>query len=395
MSSITRQITTELLGWLSVALVGLTALLVLISVATEATRMGLGLGPTLRLLPFALPTALAYAAPCAMLFTICVVYGRMSADNEVVATKALGITPAVLLWPAWILGFGLSLVGVWLTDLAFSWGAVGAQRVVIQSVEEIVYGMLRTQRSYANQRFSIVVKQVEGRKLIRPTMNFQANQDMPAIRISAAEAELESDLPRNLMILTLTDCELEMDPGIRSVVPGRYSREIPLNFFSAKSINESNPTNLPLRQIGGEIPAQLERIEDLERSLAAQSALALVTGQFDELSEADWKARRKQLTDARARLFRLKTEPWRRWANGFSSLAFVLVGAPLAILLKKSDVMTTFGYLFVPILATYYPLLMGCCDRAKAGGLPPLVVWLPNVGLVLVGVWLMRRVVRY
>lgn len=395
MSSITRQITAELVGWLSIVLVLLTSVLVLVVVAGEATRMSLGLGPTLRLLPFALPTALAYAAPCAMLFTICVVYGRMSADNEIVATKALGITPMVMLWPAWILGFGLSLVGVWLTDIAFSWGTVGAQKVVIQSVEEIVYGMLRTQRSYANQRFSIVVKQVDGRKLVRPTMNFQANQDMPAVRISAAEAELDSDLPRNVMVLTLTDCELEMEPGIRSFSPGRVTREIPLNFFSAKSISEGNPTNLPLRQIGGEIPAQIRTIAQLERSLAAQSAIALVTGQFEELSEATWKTRRKQLIDARSRLFRLKTEPWRRWANGFSSLAFVLVGAPLAILLKKSDVMTTFGYLFVPILATYYPLLMGCCDRAKAGGLPPLVVWIPNVGLALVGIWLLRRVVRY
>ena len=395
MSSITRQITAELLGWLSIVLVLLTSVLVLVVVAGEATRMSLGFGPTLRLLPFALPTALAYAAPCATLFTICVVYGRMSADNEIVATKALGITPVILLWPAWILGFGVSLVGVWLTDLAFSWGAVGAQRVVIQSVEEIVYGMLRTQRSYANQRFSIVVKQVEGRKLIRPTMNFQANQDMPAIRISAEEAELESDLPRNVMILSLTDCELETDSGIRSFSPGRIAREIPLNFFSAKNISENNPTNLPLRQIGGEIPAQIGRIEEIERSLAAQSALALVTGELDDLSEANWKARRKQLSDARSRLFRLKTEPWRRWANGFSSLAFVLVGAPLAILLRKSDVMTTFGYLFLPILVAYYAPLMGLCDRAKAGALPPLAIWVPNFGLFVLGVWLMRRVVRY
>ena len=107
-----------------------------------------------------------------MLFTVCLIYGRMSADNEIIATKALGITPTVLLWPAWILAFGLSLVGVWLTDLAFSWGAVGAQRVVIHSVEEIVYGMLRTQRSYANQRFSIIVKDVQDRKLIRPDHEF-------------------------------------------------------------------------------------------------------------------------------------------------------------------------------------------------------------------------------
>lgn len=395
MSSITRYITAEIVGWLAIVLVLLTSVLVLVVVAGEATRMNLGLGPTLRLLPFALPTALAYASPCAILFTACLIYGRMSADNEVVATKALGITPSVLLWPVWLAGFGVSLVGVWLTDLAFSWGAVGVQRVVVQSVEEIAYGMLRTQRAYANPRFSIVVKEVQDRKLIRPTMHFQASNEMPALRISATEAELRSDLARNVMVLTLTDCEIEMEPSVHSFIPGREVREFPLTFFSPKNVREGNPTNLPLRHIAAEIPAQIQQITELERSLAAQSALALVTGQIDELSEANWKSRRKQLADARSRLFRLRTEPSRRWANGFSSLAFVIVGAPLAILLRRSDVMTTFGLLFVPILATYYPLLMGCCDRAKAGALPPVVVWLPNLLLFAVGIWLTRRVIRY
>jgi lipopolysaccharide export system permease protein len=357
--------------------------------------MHLGLGPTLRLLPFALPIALAYAAPCVMLFPICLVYGRMSADNEIVATKALGITPLILLWPAWILAFALSLIGVWLTDLAFSWGAVGAQRVVIHSVEEIAYGMLRTQRSYANQRFSIIVKDVQDRKLIRPIMNFQANNDVPAIRISAAEAELKSDLKRNVMTLILTDCEIEMAPDIRSVIPGRTEQKYPLTFFSTKDLREGNPSNLPLRQISSEVPLQQARIDELERSLAAQSALALVTGDLDELSEATWKTRRKQLADARSRLFRLQTEPWRRWANGFSTLCFVLIGAPLAILLKRADVWTRFGLTFPPILVVYYPLLLGCCDRAKAGSLPPYVIWIPNLLLAAVGLWLLKRVVRY
>jgi hypothetical protein len=50
-----------------------------------------------------LPTALAYAAPCAMLFTICLVYGRMSADNEITAIRASGVglgrmaSPVILL----------------------------------------------------------------------------------------------------------------------------------------------------------------------------------------------------------------------------------------------------------------------------------------------------------
>jgi lipopolysaccharide export system permease protein len=393
--TITRYITWDLIGWLAVVLVGLTGVLVLMVVLVEASRMNLGLGPTLRLLPFSMPLALAYAAPCAMLFTVCLIYGRMSADNEVVATKALGIPPTVLLWPAWTLAFGLSLVGVWLTDLAFSWGAVGVQRVVVQSVEEIAYGMLRTQRSYANQRFSIIVKDVQDRKLIRPDMNFQASGDMPAIRISAAEAELKADLARSVMILTMTDCEIEMPPNIRSFIPGREVREFPLTFFSAKDVRENNPTNLPLRQITSEIPQQVRYIDEMERSLAAQSAMALVTGELHELSEAIWKSRRKQLNDARNRLFKLRTESPRRWANGFSTLAFVLVGAPLAILLKRADVMTRFGTSFVPILLSYYPLLMTCCDRAKAGSLPPYIVWIPNILLAGVGLWLMKRVVRY
>jgi lipopolysaccharide export system permease protein len=395
MSSITRYITWELIVWLAVVLVGLTCVLVLMVVVLEAMRMNLGPGPTLKLLPFTMPMAIAYAAPCAMLFTVCFIYGRMSADNEIIAAKALGISPVVLLWPAWIIAFGLSIVGVWLTDLAFSWGAVGAQRVVIHSVEEIAYGMLRTNGSYANQKFSIIVKDVQGRKLIRPIMNFQANNDMPALRIAAAEAELKSDLSRGVMILNLTDCELEMSPNIRSFFPGEQSREFPLNFFSAKEVRQGSPTNLPWRQITTEIPAEEQHIKDLERSFAAQSALALVTGEFQNLSEADWKTKRKQLADARSRLCRLRTEPWRRSANGFSTLAFVIVGAPLAILLKRADVMTRFASSFLPILLSYYPLLMGCCDLAKGGSLPPYIVWLPNLLLFGVGAWWMKWVIRY
>jgi lipopolysaccharide export system permease protein len=393
--TIIRYITWELIGWLAIVLVGLTGLLVLMVVLVEASRMGLGLLPTLRLLPFSLPLALAYAAPCAMLFTVCLIYGRMSADNEIVATKALGVSPSVLLWPAWLIAFALSIVGIWLTDLAFSWGAAGVQRVVIQSVEEIAYGKLRAEKAYANQRFSIIVKEVQDRKLVRPEMSFQPSADMPGIRISAVEAELKADLARNVMILTMTDCEVEMQPNIRSFIPGREVREFPLTFFSAKDVREGNPTNLPLRHISGEIPAQERRIDELERSLAAQSAIALVTGELQELSEAVWKSRRKQLSDARSRLFKLRTEWPRRSANGFSTLAFVLVGAPLAILLKRADVVTRFGTSFLPILLSYYPLLLTCCDRAKAGSWPPYVVWLPNVLLFGVGLWLMKRVVRY
>ena len=394
-SAITRYITKELLGWFSLWLVLLTMLLVIILVGQEAVRTNLGLGPVLRLLPFVLPTALAFAVPGTVLFTVCLVYGRMSADNEVVATKALGISPMALLWPAFVLAFGLSLVGVWLNDLAFSWGQMGMQRVVIQSVEEIVYGMLRTQKSYANSRFSIVVKDVQGRRLIKPFITFQANNEMPVVTISAAEAEFRSNLPQNTMTLILDNFELKVGDNVRSIVPGRRVQDYPLEFLSARDSKQGNPANLPLSQIADEVVVQKRRIAELEQSLAAEMAFSLVSGDLSELRDSLWKQRRSQLATARIRLNRLQTEPWRRWAAGFSSLAFVLVGAPLAILLRKSDVMTTFGRVFLPILILYYPVFMGCFDRAKVGALPPCTVWLANLALAGLGLVLLRRVIRY
>jgi lipopolysaccharide export system permease protein len=43
-------------------------------------------------------------------------------------------------------------LALWLNDIAVSWGALGIDRVVVQSIEQIAYGKLRTQRAYSNQR---------------------------------------------------------------------------------------------------------------------------------------------------------------------------------------------------------------------------------------------------
>ena len=98
---------------------------------------------------------------------------------------------------------------------------------------------------------------------------------------------------------------------------------------------------------------------------------------------------------ARNRLFRLYTEPWRRWATGFSCLAFVLVGAPLAIQLRNADVWTSFAICFLPILAVYYPLLAVSVDQAKSGDLPTWSVWIGNLLLAIVGWCILKRVQRY
>jgi lipopolysaccharide export system permease protein len=94
-------------------------------------------------------------------------------------------------------------------------------------------------------------------------------------------------------------------------------------------------------------------------------------------------------------LQRLYTEPWRRWANGFSCLCFVLIGAPMAIRLRHAEFLASFFACFLPILLVYYPLLAVSVGQAKDGSVPPPAVWIGNLVLAGWGVWLLRRVVRY
>ena len=101
------------------------------------------------------------------------------------------------------------------------------------------------------------------------------------------------------------------------------------------------------------------------------------------------------LYKSRKRLIRLQTEPWRRWAWGFSCFFFVFVGAPLAMLTKTSDYWSTFGLCFIPTLIVYYPLFIFGLEQAKDGLVPPYGVWLGNVVLALIGTILVTRVRRY
>lgn len=393
-SAFTRYVTFELLRIFLLALGVITFLMVVQVLVREALQMNLGIGPTLRLIPFALPNALAFSVPGTVLFAVCVVFGRMSADNEIVALKSMGMSPWIVLRPALWLGVLLSGLSVWLLDVAYSWGYLETQRVIIQSVEEIAYGMLKTQKSYSNKQFSIIVKSVEGRQLVSPIMTFQANGDAPPFTLTADFAELKSILSRNVLKLTLTNSELQTGNGVQATFPGVVEREIPLTLVSAKEA-VVGPSHLSLRQLPGEILKQQKLIREMEQTGAAELGFSLSTGDFGRLHQVHWTHHQDQLKNARRHLIRLRLESWRRWSAGFSCLCFVMVGAPLAIWMKSSDFMQVFFFSFGPCVFWYFLPLILVLDRVKAGALPPFALWLPNLVLAVAGLYLIYRVQRY
>ena len=364
MKTVTRYLTFELTKWFLVSLSALTLIIVLFGVAQEALKRNLPPGQVAQLIPYVLPNALRMAVPATLLLSTACVYGRLSRTNEITALKSLGVTPLTLLTPLWVGAFLVSLVTVWLNDIAVSWGREGVKQVVIESAEEIAYGMLRAQKQYGNNRFSINVREVRGRTLIKPIIVIEGKT------ITAEEAELGSDLEKGVFRITLKNYAVDFGERVVRFPNMTFDQEIPLSEAASLSPGRAPPSWLALREIVRQTPEQVKRIAEYEAQTAEMIASRMILGNIGDLADKEWETRDRALEGMKERLCRLKTEPHRRWSAGFSCLCFIWVGAPMAIRFRNQDFLTSFFLCFLPILIVYYPLLAFGIDAAKTGALP-------------------------
>jgi lipopolysaccharide export system permease protein len=394
MKILTRYVLLEVIKVFAVSLAGMTLFMIMVGVMKEAYSQGLGLKQVVLLIPYVVPDSLRFAVPGTILFATCSVYGRLAASNEVVAIKSMGISPMVIFWPTLALAVLLSVATVWLNDVAVSWGRTGMRRVVIESVEEVAYARLAQQKSFATKNFAINVKAVEGRKLIRPTFTFQPRSlDEPGNTVTAEMAELRTDLDADTLTVVFRDAEWENGRQNGRIPFLEY--ELPLSEATRKGSDGGSASNVPMHEIPLDIEQHEQKIVNWRDEMAAEAAFQMLTGDFGALNQAAWQPLTQRVRDAQNRIARLHMEPHRRWANGFSCLCFVMVGAPLAVLLRHADFLAVFFICFFPILIVYYPLLMFSLERAKSGGIPSFSVWLGNAILAACGCWLLKRVLRY
>ena len=390
MNRITRYVITEL-AWVFVISVSvMTILMVLIFLIQEGMRESLTLGTIVELIPYIVPTALSFAIPGTCLFATCVVYGRMSAMNEIVAVKAQGIPPSRLIWPGIVISFLLSLCTLYLNDLAVSWGRTGIYQVILNASAKTIYSVLEAQGSFSKEKMLIVVDDVQGEDLIG--LHFVAYSDNSKMQIQAAKARISVDQKNSSLVVEAKDSRVQVGDGANFFMPNWKSFPIPLGNVTKREGPGQNPSSLPLREMAAELQRQTSQLQDMQRNLAITAAFEMAGGNVMGLTSARWNQKHHDLEKEIFRKFRLESEPWRRWANGFSCLCFVIVGAPLAIRMRKSDFWTIFAVCFIPILLAYYPLLMFGVAQAKSGNMPPYIVWLGNIVMILVGLYLIRNI---
>src|SRR5436305_14980572 len=104
----TRMILWELIKVFVMSLVGITGILLMAGIIAEASQQGLGPAQLLAAIPLLIPSTLPYTIPATTLFACCVVYGRLSGDNEILAIKAAGVNLAHVVKPGIVLGLAMS-----------------------------------------------------------------------------------------------------------------------------------------------------------------------------------------------------------------------------------------------------------------------------------------------
>ncbi|MCA9239469.1 MAG: LptF/LptG family permease [Planctomycetales bacterium] len=393
MKILTRYVLSDLLQVFLLTLVGMTTLVFVGLVGKEAVDRGMGVGPIARLAPYILPQAMQFAVPGALLLAVTNIYGRLSAFNEVVAIKSMGVSPWAIAWPTLVLSALVSLGAVALNDLPVSWGRMGVERVFIESLEEVIYGQLRVNRAFTDRKLSITVRRVEGRKLIQPNATLQGSGDSKPWSVTADWAELESRRDRQELVIRFFNAQVDGPTNI--AYPDTFEHVIDLGtLFGSSDSGHRSPSTYSLAEIGPAIHRTQNDIEQINNDRSARAAYAMLTGEFEQVSQAVWEVQNHELEGANYILNRLHVEPYRRWSGGFACLAFAMVGVPVAMILRKSDFLASFFVCFAPILIVYYPLLIVSVKQAKDGGIPPWSVWAGNLVLAVAGVGLMHAVIN-
>lgn len=386
-----RYIFGELTRTFLFVLLCLTVLVNVVGVFQTATERGLAAPQVWEVLPYIVPSMMPFTIPAALLLTVCLVYGRMAGDQEVTAAKAAGISVMTVLWPSILLGATLSIVSFLLTDRVIPWALDEMEKRIVQMVEDVFFERLRTDRSFVDRQrgLEITVLDVRGKTLLSPVICMRPKNGRP-LKIYADEATISLDVKRQLAEIHIKYGSVCLDDGQRMTAADKT-----FPFSLANEIGKPKPRNLPIDVIEEQVVTAVADEDRARERTTVDALLATSWGDFGRLATLDkWHA--KAPGQHSSTYHRLRTEVHSRYAMSCSCLFFVLLGGPFAIYKGKSQFLTSFLYCFVPIVAVYYPLILGIMTQSKKGNIDPAWgMWLGNAVLLGASILILRNVRRH
>lgn len=317
----------------------------------------------LTFIAYVLPFSLIFTIPWGLLTAILLVFGRLSADNELIALRSNGVSISRICVSLAAIAIVCTGICLWLNVIV----APAAQQKLRTTVLDLarrnpmaLFGSDQVMDQFPGRK--IYVGKKEGNRLENIIVFEMDDRHMPMKVTHARTGVLETDLPNQQILMRLYDA--------------RYQQRDERDPHDLRRVRDG------INMAEGTLPISLEELYQKESKRPSRSAMSL-----EQLMEQLKSTDRKEQSSSR-------TEINKRFSFPFSCIAFALIGVPLGITAHRRE--TSIGYLMSLLVAFFYFLFVILADtlRANAKVHPELLVWFPNVLFLAIGLLLFRRLSR-
>ncbi len=390
-----RMILRELVRVFLLCLIGITGILLMAGIVAEASQQGLSPGQIFAIIPLLIPSTLPYTIPATTLFATCVVYGRLAADNEILAIRASGINMVKVVWPGVFLGLMTSAATLGLYYHVIPYTHHLMRSMFLDDVEEVLYAMLRrnNQITFPHVDYSMYVQSVQGRRLLNPRFKRRDTKGDTDVVVVAREAELKVDLRNQLILVHMRFGEVLSKDGSTVQFDDRFF-DVPLP-GELLGGNYTRPRDMTWQELFKEHDKMIEEERKASKEVeTAEHGVAAVSSPTEE-QFAQRKALQNKLKNIQMMIKAIVAEKQMRPALSLGCLFFVLIGCPMGIWFSKSDYLSSFITCFLPIVFVYYPLTLCGTGMAKDGKYPPeFTIWAADAVMAVVGLAMFRRLLK-
>ncbi len=392
-SILQRMILWELTKVFLMSLVGITGILLMAGIIAEASQQGLGPTQILAAIPLLVPSTLPYTIPATTLFATCVVYGRLSADNEILAIKSAGINALTVVRPGILLGLAMSLLTMSLYYRIIPYTHYLLRAMVFNDAQELMYSLLKKHHEirYSSFPYQIFVKGVRDRKLLDPIFKRKDANGVINWVAHAREAELQVRPSQGQVDILVKNCIVWGDDASGVLEDKPLTVELPKDLGKQ---NQRRPRDLTWQEIYDRRAELQKKIKEMQESVSRFASLRFFTGVPDNLHHY-LDSCRNQIEQAQQEIVALDVEVQMRPALSLGCLFFILVGCPVGIWFSRSDYLSSFITCFLPIVFVYYPLMLCGTGMAKEGKINMIpLVWGADAVVGLIGVILFWRLLK-
>ena len=336
----------------------------------------------LHALALLIPYVLAFSLPIGMLTAALLVFGRFSADQELTAARAGGLSLVSLATPILILSLVLSGVCAWL-----NLQVAPASRVAYKNLLYDAGLAQPTRALQANQyvelgKYTLYVSKVrkDGTNVDNVLLyKYDDKHDLQAV-IRAPKGTITSQ--SNAIELVLIDAN-NVHTGVNGWEADSNAGTVTFR-FEPRSIAQEKQ-NVPITDMTF---SQLwQKIDELEQVQTVAPAPRKVDKTQAQPAKQDPKLH-EMTTDMTMPLL---VQIHREAAFSFACVGFTLIGIPLAIRAHRRETSAGIAIALVLVLIYYSFIILGQAWQSHPERAPHLIMWVPNFIFQAVGAVLLWR----